>query len=181
MSDSLLPPPAPDFDEPMDMLRACHERLQARLETLLRLAAWLPEHGADQAAQQAAASVMRYFDSAAVNHHLDEEHDLLPALQARATGKFADEVRALREWVEADHRRIGAAWGVLRGFLGRIAAGAAATLPEDAVADFVEAYRRHIEREEGELFPLAEVLLDADDLNTMSATMSARRRQPMAD
>ncbi len=181
VSDSLLPPAAPDFDEPMEMLLACHERLQARLDTLLRLAAWLPEHGADRAAQQAAANVMRYFDSAAVNHHLDEERDLLPALEVRAVGKLADEVHALREWVESDHRRIGTAWSVLRGSLAGIAAGSATTLPEEAVASFVDAYRRHVEREEGELFPLAEILLRAEDLSAMSATMSARRRQRMAD
>ena len=82
--DSLLPPAAPGLDEPLEMLHACHERIRAQLGTLRRLAEWLPQHGADEQALRAAQAVMRYFDLAAVNHHLDEEDDLLPAMLAAA-------------------------------------------------------------------------------------------------
>ena len=47
MTNSLLPQ-APALDEPLEMLEACHERIEAQLQTLERLSAYLPGHGADE-------------------------------------------------------------------------------------------------------------------------------------
>ena len=108
MVDSLIPV-APGMETPLEMLEACHERLQAQLATLGRLAAWHQEHGSDRQAQQAATNVMRYFDLAAVNHHLDEEEDLLPALKARIDPARGDALQVLIESILADHQEMFAA------------------------------------------------------------------------
>ena len=78
--------PAAGFDEPFEMLAACHERVQRMLRLLRRLAAHLGEHGADAQAAQAAVDVMRYFDEAAPRHHDDEELHVLPRLREPFVG-----------------------------------------------------------------------------------------------
>lgn len=176
MTDSLLPV-APGMESPLDMLEACHERLQAQLTTLARLAAWLPEHGADAQARQAAANVMRYFDLAAVNHHLDEEEDLFPVLRARVGPRERGVLNALIDGLLADHQQMFAAWAQMRARLEPISRGAAAELAAEEVESFAARYRRHIEREEGELLAHARALLTDADVAAMSATMTARRRQ----
>jgi hypothetical protein len=66
-----------NFDHPLEMLTACHERIEAQCETLRRLAEHMPRHGCDAQAQQAASNVMRYFDSAVRHHREDDEPNLL--------------------------------------------------------------------------------------------------------
>ena len=58
MSNSLLPT-APALDEPLEMLEACHDRIEAQLRTLERLLAYLPGHGADEQARGAAQAKVR--------------------------------------------------------------------------------------------------------------------------
>lgn len=175
MIDSLIPS-APGMETPLEMLEACHERLQGQLATLARLADWLPEHGADAQAQQAATNVMRYFDLAAVNHHLDEEEDLFPVLRARVDDARRAPLHALIDWILADHQAMFAAWAAMRARLEPISRGQPAELSAADVAAFAERYRRHIEREEGELLPYARELLSEADIATLSQTMIARRR-----
>jgi len=176
MADSLIPV-APGMETPIEMLEACHERLQAQLATLGRLAEWLPGHGADRQAQQAAANVMRYFDNAAVNHHLDEEEDLFPALQERVDAGRRDALHGLIASILAEHQEMFAAWAQMRARLEPISRGDEADLPGDEVQRFAERYRRHIEREERELLPYARELLTDEDVVRMSSAMTARRRQ----
>lgn len=178
MSDSLIPV-APGLETPLEMLEACHGRLQAQLATLARLAAWLPEHGADRQAAQAAANVMRYFDLAAVNHHLDEEEDLFPVLLERVDEPRRSALGELIEWILADHQRMFAAWAAMREKLEAISRGEGAALSASEVESFAEHYRRHIAREEGELLPYARELLTEQDLVALTATMTARRRQDL--
>ena len=94
MTDSLLPN-APSLEEPLEMLEACHERIEAQLRTLERLLDYLPRHGADEQARQAARNVLRYFELAGPNHHEDEERNLFPTLIERAGAEDAAAVRAL--------------------------------------------------------------------------------------
>ena len=66
---------APDFDQPVAVLKHCHGRIRKQLATLEKLLAHLPAHGADEQARHAATSVLKYFDKAAHLHHEDEEQD----------------------------------------------------------------------------------------------------------
>ena len=63
--------PAPQFDDPLGVLRACHRRMERQLATLSRLRRHLPANHADDDARVAAAATMRYFDTAAPHHHDD--------------------------------------------------------------------------------------------------------------
>ena len=53
MSNTLMDA-APGFDQPIAMLKHCHDKIRQQLATLKNLLTHLPRHGADAAAQQAA-------------------------------------------------------------------------------------------------------------------------------
>ncbi|MDX5363086.1 MAG: hemerythrin domain-containing protein [Pseudazoarcus pumilus] len=176
--DSLLPSAAPGLDEPLEMLHACHERMRAQLTTLTRLAQWLPEHGADEQAQRAARAVMRYFDLAAVNHHLDEEEDLLPAMLAAVEAAERGRLEALVARIRADHVSLAAHWAAVRALLTQIVEGHAAALGDEQVLHFAAAYETHIRLEEEEVLPWAERMLGAEAVVRISHRMTDRRRAP---
>lgn len=172
---SSLIPVAPGFETPLEMLEVCHERLDAQLSTLLRLVDWLESHGADREAVQAAVKVMRYFDTAAVNHHLDEEQDLIPTLLARVGQDEHARLQALVDWILADHQRLFFAWREMREVLEPLSRGVPVTLSREHVVQFAALYRQHIAREESELLPWAQTLLGDDDVVRLGKSMAERR------
>lgn len=170
--------PAAGTEAPLEMLSACHGRVERQCATLRRLAAHLETHGADTQARSAAASVMRYFDTSAVHHHEDEEVDLFPALVESMAGSDAVCIRELTEALVQDHRALEIAWRRVRAALERIAAGEAAPLARDEVEALVGLYEGHIEREETELLPMAARLLGEDELARIGRAMRLRRGIP---
>lgn len=167
--------PAVGFEVPLEMLAACHQRVQGQNATLLRLLPHLASHGADRPAREAAAAVMRYFDSAARHHHEDEEIDLFPALLESMAGSDAVCLRELIAGLCADHRALEARWRTLRSALEQVTLGATATLSADDVQGFVGLYERHIAREETELLPMAGRLLADSELDRIGLAMRVRR------
>ena len=163
------------FEVPLEMLAACHLRVQDQCATLLRLVPHVAAHGADQMAQQAAAAVMRYFDTAARHHHDDEEQDLFPALLESMAGSDAVCLRSLTTALCADHRALEARWHALLRVLVQVAQGANSTLPAADVQGFVDLYTQHINREERELLPMAARLLSDSELDRIGLAMRARR------
>lgn len=164
-----------DFEHPLQMLKACHDRIKMQCETLRKLAARLPVHGCDAQAQQAASNVMRFFDSAGRHHREDEEQDLFPRMIAAARGENAERVALLVGALEREHTDIEQTWLTLRDTLEHIAYGENAPLDELEVNRFCGAYRTHMAIEEANMIPLAALLLRADDLAALGKSMAARR------
>ncbi|CAG0997474.1 hypothetical protein BURK1_02630 [Burkholderiales bacterium] len=161
---------AATFDDPLAMLLACHVRIRKQLATLARLERHLPEHGHDEDARAAARAILRYFDSAAVQHHEDEEASLLPRLVARAA-----DARPLADRLLREHGELAARWRSLRPLLSGIAAAQRSVLPPKLVHDIASAYRAHIEVEESELIPLARATLPAGEIAAIGREMAERR------
>ncbi|MFP5394241.1 MAG: hemerythrin domain-containing protein, partial [Gammaproteobacteria bacterium] len=158
MTSNLLPDPAPGFDQPIAVLKHCHDRIRKQLATLDKLPAHLAAHGADDQARQAAAAVLKYFDKAAHLHHEDEENDLLPMLQATASGEDAALLARLGPQILAEHSQMDALWQALHEELSAVAAGSGATLSEPLARRFADMYTRHMEVEEGNIAPMAKRL-----------------------
>ncbi len=167
--------PAVGFEVPLEMLAACHGRVQQQCETLQRLVAHLQTQGADRAAQEAAGAVLRYFDTAARHHHDDEEQDLFPALLESMAGSDAVCLRELTASLCSDHRVLEGRWASLRAQLVLVTQGAASALADTDVAGFVGLYEQHIAREEAELLPLAARLLSDAELDRIGLAMRSRR------
>lgn len=170
--------PAAGFEVPLVMLSACHDRIGRQCATLRRIVSHLLAHGADAQVRDAAAAVMRYFDSAAVHHHADEERDLFPALIESMAGSDAVCVRELTAGLAAEHRELEARWTQVRRQLEPLAGGTTASLAAGDVDALVVLYERHIAREEAELLPLAARLLGEAELDRIGRAMRERRGIP---
>jgi hemerythrin-like domain-containing protein len=167
--------PGASTEAPLEMLAACHVRIERQCSTLKRLAEYLPDHGSDTQARQAARSVMRYFDTSAIQHHADEEEDLFPALIESMAGSDAVCIRAMVSGLSADHRELESRWRILRDTLIRIESGESAALSGEDVDAFTSLYQQHIQREEDELLPMAGRLLGDADIQRIGQAMRRRR------
>ena len=167
--------PTAGFEVPLEMLSACHYRIERQCATLRRLVPHMAAQGADAEARTAAAGVLRYFDSAAQQHHTDEEEDLFPALIEAMAGSDAVCLRALIDRLTADHRELDAHWQRVRVVLERVVAGDGTSLPASDVEALVGLYEQHIEREERELLPMAARLLSDPALERIGRAMRERR------
>lgn len=170
----LTPSPAAGFEAPFAMLEACHERIQRTLGLLQRLRQHVAQYGADDQARQAARDVLRYFDQAAPQHHLDEELHVLPVLE----GSGDPSLVALASRLRNDHRRMEASWAVARPILSSLAEGRLTGLQgvqDDALATFAALHADHLEAEDQVAFPAASTTLDTTALDRMSRDMRVRR------
>lgn len=161
--------PAVGFDQPFEMLEACHERVQRSLRLLQRLQAHVATNGVDTQAREAASDVLRYFDKAGPAHHEDEERHVLPRL--RALGETA-----LAERLHAEHAAMALQWQALRAVLVALAAGEAVALEAAACQRYAALYAGHIEAEEGQAYPRVRAALAAGETQAMGEEMAARRR-----
>jgi len=165
--------PAAGFDEPFEMLDACHRRVERMLRLLERLRVHLGAHGADAAARDGARDLLRYFDHAAPQHHEDEERHVLPRLRAAGAG-------ALAERLHAEHEAMTTAWAALRRPLVALAEGHGAGA--DALAGapaFAALYTGHLRAEDELAYPAVRAGVDAAGLRAIGAEMAARRGVPM--
>jgi hemerythrin-like domain-containing protein len=165
--------PGAGFEEPFEMLAACHERVTRMLNLLARLREHLSQKGWDASVGQAAQDVMRYFDQAAPKHHDDEERHVFPALLAAPdTG-----LHAVVHRLQQDHIDMTAGWARARTVLATLVDGPATldVAANQVLADYAALYDRHVEDEDKLVYPAARQLLSADAVHAMSADMMARR------
>ncbi|MCY7312501.1 MAG: hemerythrin domain-containing protein [Pseudoxanthomonas sp.] len=177
---SLKASPTASFEQPFEMLAACHERVIRMLALLARLREHLRQHGglpqADPArqARQAAQDVMRYFDQAAPQHHRDEEMHVFPALISQGDPATLALVTRLQQ----DHLQMESRWVPARNVLAAVAQGQLTLLGQDdeaALDAFASPYAGHIEAEESIAYPAARALLDTGALAMMGREMMHRR------
>ena len=170
--------PAVGFEQPFEMLQACHERVQRSLDLLRRLTAHIDAHGHDAASRSAAADVLRYFDLAAPLHHEDEELHVFPALAASPDAGVRQAIATLRD----DHRRMAERWSRARLVLLAWRDQPQPPAPDEAVRAtlkaFGDVYDAHIALEESLVYPAAHATFDETGLARIGAEMQARRRAP---
>ncbi|WP_088279334.1 hemerythrin domain-containing protein [Ideonella sp. A 288] len=166
--------PGVGFDQPFEMLDACHDRVRRSLALLQRLLDHLDAHGPDADARAAAGDVWRYFDMAAPHHHQDEERHVVPRLMASGDARLAAAAQQMLD----DHRAFEALWSRLGPALAGLRDGSVpdpASLRSDAEA-FVARHDSHLPLEDGLAFPAARAGLPPEVLAAMGAEMAARRR-----
>lgn len=169
MSASLVPE-LPDFDDPLGVLRACHERMLSHCDMLRKLPAHIADNGVDDEVRSAIRRIVTYFSTSAVHHHQDEEQDLFPILN-RQSLKLADIVYRLKQ----EHETLDQLWQQLSADLNKPAA-----LPENTafvarIEAFCEAYTRHIAAENEELLSMAQHILSHKQLQEIGKSMARRR------
>ena len=170
------------FDAPLGLLSDCHRRIEKFLSMLVVVAD--ARRGAELTPQDrdVLTAALHYFRTAAPRHSADEEQSLFPRLRSSNDAQARAAVARL-DTLEADHRVaedhqdavdvLGRRW--LR--QGTLRAGDARSLREHLVA-LERLYRRHIAVEDRELFPAAQRLLSASELEAVGREMAARRDVP---
>lgn len=169
---------APGFDQPLAVLKHCHDRIRKQLATLDKLLVHLPDHGSDQDAKQAAQAVLNYFIKAAPLHHEDEELNLLPELKQTATGDDAELLAGLLPKILAQHEIMAEQWQQLEKQLHAIVTGAdhaPASLSATDVEAFNALYGEHMQIEETQIAPMAKRLFSDTQMSVLGAAMQARR------
>ncbi len=172
--------PAPDFNDPLGLLAACHGRIEAQCATLLKLAPHIKHHGVDEQAAQAASKAIKYFSTSGRHHHADEEEDLFPLLQEHARRMGANDMLDLMAKLLKEHESMEGAWSDLAPFLEKIAASRAVDPADLPIDRFAALYRAHIAQENGLLFPFAQRVLSRDEQDTLGQNMAKRRAQHAA-
>ena len=72
------------WNEPIDMLYACHSKVKRFCKQLTILPGYLEKNGVNQAVLNDVKTILQYFNHAAPLHHDDEEKDFFPALIEKA-------------------------------------------------------------------------------------------------
>ena len=166
--------PGVGFEQPFEMLQACHERVQRMLSLLQRQQDYLHDKPCDDMARQAARDVLRYFDIAAPLHHEDEELHVFPPLLAGGDAALKDLVRQLQR----DHVLMAERWAAARVGLQALADGAVRAFTpqhETALDRFAQCYDDHLRHEDDRIYPAARALLDDPAQQSMGQEMARRR------
>lgn len=160
------------FEDPIEMLITCHDRVRHFTGVLERLPGHIAQHGVDVDAQSAIRAIIRYFDVAAPLHHADEDEDLFPALQGILNDEALDRVMAE---LTAEHETIHVEWLAMKQVLQALAEGKETRLDPKLLLAFARQYQHHARREEEEVYPFA-ARLPAQLITALGERMQARRR-----
>lgn len=166
---------APRFDQPLAVLKHCHDRIRKQLATLEKLPAHLAAHGADEQAQQAASAILRYFIQAAPLHHEDEEINLLPLLSAHAPSEEQLVLAQILPTILNQHHRMAELWQQLEVALQAIARGETIVLADSLLKEYRELYQEHMQIEETQIAPMAARSLNEAQFAEIGRAMQARR------
>jgi len=162
--------PAPDFSDPLGLLKACHQRISGFCDLLQKVVTHLEEHGLDDDARQAIRKIHHYFSTAGKLHHQDEEQDLFPMLTEQSV-KVAEIIRHLKQ----DHQQLDKAWDQLEPLLSKPASIENKPDFTTKVNSLCEAYREHIKKEEDNLLSIAGHILTSEQLRELGRQMKKRR------
>ena len=162
---------APDFNDPLGLIKACHQRMLGFCDLLEKLVVHRMENGIDPEFKQAAQKVHRYFSTAGVLHHMDEEQDLFPLLIGQSL-KMATIIHELKQ----DHVAMNKAWEDLSTALARPASLEEMPDFEQRVYEFNNLYRKHIKAEEENFLSIAQHMLSQAQLDKLGKSMKDRRQ-----
>lgn len=157
------------FDEPVEMLYACHGKVRAFCRQTAMLPAYMAEHGRNEAVLQAVRQISRYFNVAAPLHHQDEEEDFFPLLL-----RYFPDARNTVAELHRQHENLHACWEAVEREFAAIEADAGYRPQSRVLRDFDAAYAAHLALEE----PLFETgrRLPAAELAAIGRNMAARRK-----
>ena len=174
--------PEHGFDEPLGLLSDCHRRIErflAILETVVARAAGRP---LDHEQRRAVEAALEYFRAAAPRHTADEEESLFPLLRASDSPGAAAAI-AIVQTLEDEHAVANAAHAEVESWYRRWIELGSLSAPQTQALSRVlqslrEMYRRHIEVEDHEIFPLAGQVLSGEQLARLGEQMARRRGLP---
>lgn len=175
-------PPQAGFDEPLDLLKDCHRRIEGFLAMLIKVLQNKNGESLDREYREALAKALNYFSLAAPRHTEDEEKSLFPRMRQSSAPAMKTAMESI-EALEKEHAIADKAHHCVD-VLGRkyLADG---RLPQSDVDEMLallreleSIYRHHIRIEDETIFPLADRTLSKGDLEAIGKEMKHRRQTP---
>ena len=157
------------WNEPIEMLYACHSKVKRFCRQLRILPDYLEKHGYTQAVLNDVEQILTYFNRAAPLHHEDEEQDFFPALL-----NYAPQAQATIDELENQHDDLHENWAALSAQLEELLAERRENIDVMLIERFVQGYEPHLALEEP-LFEMGREALPEDILAKMGQRMSLRR------
>ena len=171
--------PLAGFDQPIELLKDCHRRIEHFLGSLQHVAHQFGNGELPDQARRALETALDYFAHAAPRHTADEEESLFPRMRRSGDAEISA-VMAELDRLEEDHRRaevchaqvdtIGRDW--LKS--GTITDSQRTTLSA-LLDELVLLYKGHIELEDQRVFEVAAKVLKPGDLEEVGTEMRRRR------
>lgn len=158
------------WNEPIEMLYACHSKVKRFCRQLSILPDYLEKHGYTQAVLNDVEQILSYFNRAAPLHHDDEELDFFPQLV-----KVAPQAQSAIDELEQQHKNLHKNWNALSAQLEELISEQRQNIDEHLIERFIQGYERHITLEEP-LFEMGREFLADDVLSEMGKNMSIRRQ-----
>ncbi|NOY66532.1 MAG: hemerythrin domain-containing protein [Gammaproteobacteria bacterium] len=171
MNDLLNNEAAPDFNDPLGLLKACHQRILGFCDLLEKTVSHIQAKGLDDDAKQAIKKIHYYFSTAAILHHLDEEQDLFPLVIGESL-KIATIIHDLKQ----DHVKLNNAWDDIEPLLAKPASIEGTNNFNDLVDLFCTAYREHVAKENEGFLSMVQHILSTEQLQTLGKKMQERRQ-----
>jgi hemerythrin-like domain-containing protein len=171
--------PLATFDEPIELLKDCHRRIEHFLGVLKTVVerfgrGQLPDEG-----RRALETALEYFAHAAPRHTSDEEQSLFPRMR-RSADVQAHAVMAELGQLEGEHRRADACHAQVDELGREWLAKGSLDDPQRATMcalldELVTLYAAHIQLEEQRVFEVAAKTLTASELAEVGVEMRQRR------
>lgn len=157
------------WNEPIEMLYACHGKVKRFCHQLSILPGYLEKNGVNQAVLNDVKIILQYFNQAAPLHHDDEEKDFFPALMSKMP-----EIQSQVEELERQHIDLHENWRLLSEQLEALISQESVSVDPVLIQRFILGYDKHILIEEP-LFELGKEHLTETELNEIGQVMSKRR------
>ena len=158
------------WDEPIEMLYACHGKVKQFCRQLQILPDYIEQNGCSQAVKNDVQQILNYFNQSAPLHHDDEEKDFFPALV-----KEVPKAQAEIDLLETQHQALHQNWDELSVELRKLLNDEISNVDRALIARFVKGYDEHIAIEEP-LFELGRQHLAESELKSIGKIMAERRK-----
>ena len=158
------------WNEPIEMLYACHGKVKRFCRQLTILPDYLEEHGCNQVVKNDVQQILNYFNQSAPLHHDDEEKDFFPLLV-----KYVPEAQKDIDELEKQHVTLHDNWAKLSEQLESLLDGERNNVDIVLINNVVSGYDKHIALEEP-LFELGKQHLSEAELREIGEIMSTRRQ-----
>lgn len=170
----------PDFNQPLELLKDCHRRIEHFINVLIRIVDETRGRALPDEHRRALEAALTYFATAAPRHTRDEEDSLFPRMRASNDSELHHAQKRIAA-LEADHVRATSAHekveAIGRTWLdeGELTADMLDDLRK-TLLELRQSYQRHIRIEDEDILPLAGRLLSASELAAIGREMRERRR-----
>lgn len=158
------------WDEPIEMLYACHGKVKNFCRQLQILPDYIEQNGCNEAVKNDVKQILNYFNQSAPLHHDDEEKDFFPALIKQVPTAQADV-----DLLEQQHVALHKNWDELSTQLVALLNGERENVDRELIKRFVSGYDSHIAIEEP-LFELGREHLAESELQSIGKMMADRRK-----